>query len=260
MMIMEYAIEVVDLVKRYAKAKVPSVDGISFTVAKGQFFSLLGPNGAGKTTTISILTTLLSRTSGKTLVAGFDTEKQSNQVRSRVGIIFQKPSLDQNLTAEENVRFHAALYGLFPYRPTYQMMPEKYKNQIKQLSEVLGLTPDDLAKPVKTMSGGMKRKLEIVRSLMHKPQVLFLDEPTSGLDPQSRKSLWNYLSQIRKEHHTTIFLTTHYLEEAEDADMICVINNGKIVAQGSPAKIKKEFAGQHTTLEQAYLNIVEQTQ
>lgn len=257
---MEYAIEVKDLVKKYAKVNTPAVNGVSFTVAKGQFFSLLGPNGAGKTTTISILTTTLSRTSGISKVVGFDTEKQSGEVRKRVGIIFQKPSLDQNLTAEENVRFHAALYGLFSYRPTFDLMPEKYQRQVRELSEVLGLSASDLQKPVKAMSGGMQRKLEIVRSLMHRPQILFLDEPTSGLDPQSRRSLWDYLTEIRRKHKTTIFLTTHYLEEAENSDTVCVINNGTIAAYGSPAQIKKQFAGQHTTLEQAYLNIVEQTQ
>lgn len=257
---MRYAVEVKNLVKKYAKSPTPAVDNVSFTVRPGQFFSLLGPNGAGKTTVISILTTLLSRTSGISQVAGYDTENQSSQVRNRIGIIFQRPSLDQNLTAEENVRFHAALYGLYPYRPLYRSMPETYKQQITQLSAVLGLTPAQLQQPVRTLSGGMKRKLEIVRSLMHRPDILFLDEPTSGLDPQSRHSLWAYLNQIRHQNHTTIFLTTHYLEEAEDSDLVAIINLGKIIARGSPTQIKKEFAGHKTSLEQAYLNIIEASQ
>jgi ABC-2 type transport system ATP-binding protein len=257
---MRYAVEVKHLVKKYAKSPTPAVDNVSFTVKSGQFFSLLGPNGAGKTTIISILTTLLVRSSGISRVAGFDTENQSSQVRSRIGIIFQRPSLDQNLTAEENVRFHAALYGLYPYYPFYRSMPEAYKQQISQLSAVLGLTAVQLGQPVRTLSGGMKRKLEIVRSLMHRPEILFLDEPTSGLDPQSRRSLWSYLHDIRKSNGTTVFLTTHYLEEAEDCDAVAIINNGKIIAQGSPLAIKKEYAGKKTSLEQAYLNIIEAAQ
>lgn len=253
-------IQVENLVKRYAKSRVNSVDSVSFSVSAGQFFSLLGPNGAGKTTTISILTTLLSRTSGTSQVAGFDTETQSDQVRKHVGIIFQRPSLDQNLTAEENIRFHAAMYGLFGYRPSFKWMPPAYQNQVENLTTILGLKLSDLHQPVKNLSGGMKRKLEIVRSLMHRPQILFLDEPTSGLDPQSRRSLWTYLEDVRRKFHTTIFLTTHYLEEAEGSDVVCVMSQGKVAALGSPAQIKKQFAGKKTSLEQAYLNIIEQTQ
>jgi len=257
---MQTAIEVKDLVKTYTGAKTPAVNGVNFTVKSGEFFSLLGPNGAGKTTTISILTTLLSKTSGTVKVAGFDTTSQSNQVRANVGIIFQKPSLDQNLTAEENVRFHVALYGLFSYRPSFALMPEKYQQTIKELADVLGLSVNDLSQPVKNLSGGMKRKLEIIRSLMHKPKILFLDEPTSGLDPLSRKTLWEYLNKIRREDKITIFLTTHYLEEAEGSDDVCIINNGVVVAHGSPSEIKKKYTTQHTSLEQAYLKIVAQTQ
>lgn len=253
---MEYAIEVKNLIKTYPKNKIPAVNNISFSVPAGQFFSLLGPNGAGKTTTISILTTLLSKTFGVVKVAGYDVEKEAAKVRQNVGIIFQKPSLDQNLTAEENIRFHAALYGLYSYKPSLVLMPTDYQNKIKDLAEVLGLTNADMAKPVKAMSGGMKRKLEIIRSLMHKPKILFLDEPTSGLDPQSRKTLWEYLDTVRAKDKTTIFLTTHYLEEAENSDVVCVINNGIIVAQGTPTELKKKYSGEHTSLEQAYLKII----
>jgi ABC-2 type transport system ATP-binding protein len=201
---------------------------------------LLGPNGAGKTTTISILTTTLIPTSGNVLIAGYDVSKQARAVRETVGIIFQKPSLDLNLTAEENIRFHATLYGLYPFRPSYHTMPRAYREQIEKLSTILGIR-EDLFRSVKKYSGGMKRKLEIVRSLLHHPRVLFLDEPTSGLDPSSRRSLWEYLRQVRQENGTTVFLTTHYLEEAEQADSICIMNKGKIVARGTPTQIKAEL-------------------
>lgn len=232
------AIVVTNLVKKYHKAETNAVDGVSFDVKEGEFFALLGPNGAGKTTTISILTTILSKTSGEAMVAGFDLERQANEVRRRVGIIFQNPSLDQNLTAEENIRMHCILYGLYPFRLTYKAMPDDYKNRVHDLVRILGLGEKEIFKPIKTFSGGMKRKLEIIRSLMHKPQVLFLDEPTVGLDPLSRKNLWEYMDEVRKTEKTTIFLTTHYLDEAEGVDRVCIINKGKIVALGTPDAIK----------------------
>ena len=231
-------IEVTELRKRYKKATTDSVKGISFYVEEGSFFSLLGPNGAGKTTTISILTTLLSSTAGKVMIAGHDVEKEPAAVRQQIGVIFQNPSLDLNLTAEENIRFHANLYNLYPYMPAYSMMPTTYQKKVGDLAEVLGLEKD-LHRPVKTLSGGMKRKLEIIRSLMHQPKVLFLDEPTTGLDPVSRQNLWRYLQDIRKTQEITIFLTTHYLEEAEGSDFLCIIDDGNIVAKGNPNEIKK---------------------
>ncbi len=256
---MPSAISVSHLVKRYKQATQAAVDDISFAVKSGEFFALLGPNGAGKTTIISILTTTLSPTSGQITVAGHDIATQTDLVRQNIGIIFQNPSLDKNLTAEENIRFHCALYNLYPYRPTYNSMPDIYKKHVTELTQVLDLTAADMQKPVINLSGGMKRKLEIVRSLMHRPKILFLDEPTSGLDPKSRRDLWQYLHSFRKSDHTTIFLTTHYLEEAEDADQVCIINLGKIVALGTPAQIKKEFVGSHSSLEAAYLDIIEKT-
>src|SRR5579859_6536833 len=229
-------IKVEHLLKRYKRAETNAVDDISFTVAPGSLFALLGPNGAGKTTTISILTTTLTPTSGNVLIAGYDVSKQAKEVRDTIGIIFQKPSLDLHLTAEENIRFHATLYGLYPFRPSYRTMPRAYREQIDKLSTILGIR-EDLFRSVKKYSGGMKRKLEIVRSLLHQPRVLFLDEPTSGLDPSSRRSLWDYLRLVREENGTTVFLTTHYLEEAEQADSICIINKGKIVSRGTPTQI-----------------------
>lgn len=236
---MSNIISVNNLIKRYKKAEHNAVDGVSFDVKEGEFFAFLGPNGAGKTTTISILTTTLSKTSGDVRIAGFDIDKESSKVRRNVGIIFQNPSLDLNLTAEENIRFHAILYGLYPFAPFYSLMPVSYKKRLNELAEVLDLK--DMYKPVKSFSGGMKRKLEIIRSLMHKPKVLFLDEPTVGLDPEARKNLWVYLKRIIGEEKTTVFLTTHYLEEAEVADKICIINHGKIIKEGSPEQIKREL-------------------
>jgi ABC-2 type transport system ATP-binding protein len=233
-------IEVLDLVKRYRGAEANAVDGISFQVAAGDLFVLLGPNGAGKTTTISILTTTLAPTAGTVRIAGFDADREASRVRREVGIIFQKPSLDVNLTAEENVRFHAVLYGLYPFRPTYGMMPRAYKRQVEELAAVLGLGRE-LFQPIKTFSGGMMRKLEIIRSLIHRPRVLFLDEPTIGLDPASRRNVWQYIHQVRSESGTTVFLTTHYLEEAEGADQVCVINRGKIIALGTPAELRADL-------------------
>ena len=236
-------IRVEQLVKRYRKAKQNAVDGITFDVAGGEFFALLGPNGAGKTTTISILTTTLVPTSGHAVIDGHDIVAEASTVRRAVGIIFQKPSLDLNLTGEENVRLHAVLYGLYRYAPAYRLMPQAYRRQLEGLAALLGLE-HEIHAPVRTYSGGMRRKLEIVRSLTHRPKVLFLDEPTAGLDPPSRRTLWDYLSTVRRESGTTIFLTTHYLEEAEQADRILVIDHGKVVAQGSPASLKAELAGE----------------
>lgn len=234
---MQPIIQVQHLVKRYNKATTNAVDDISFSVAPGELFALLGPNGAGKTTTISILTTTLLPTSGTVKIAGYDVRNASSDVRRCVGIIFQQPSLDLNLTAEENVRFHSVLYGLYPFRPAFSLMPREYKQQVRELAEVLGIQ-DEIFKPVKTFSGGMKRKLEIIRSLIHHPRVLFLDEPTSGLDPASRRNLWEYLRQVRASSGTTVFLTTHYLEESEEADNVCIIHKGKIVSFGTPTEIK----------------------
>jgi ABC-2 type transport system ATP-binding protein len=238
------AIRVEGLVKRYRKAERNAVDGISFEVRPGEFFALLGPNGAGKTTTLSILTTTITPTGGRALIDGLDVVADASAVRQRVGIIFQRPSLDKNLTGEENVRFHAILYGLYPYAPAYRLMAAGYRRQVEEWSELLGLGRD-IFQPVKTYSGGMLRKLEIVRSLVHRPHVLFLDEPTTGLDAPSRRALWSYLRDVRRDHGTTIVLTSHYLEEAEQADRICVIDAGRIVATGSPAELTAALADEY---------------
>ena len=241
-------IEVNNLVKQYKGAKTPSVDDISFTVDNGEFFAFLGPNGAGKTTTISILTTTLSKTSGEVKIAGFNIEKEARQVREKVGIIFQQPSLDPQLTAEQNIRFHACLYGMCGYRPTFRMMPAAYRKKVLELAEIVGIQ-DALFKPIKKLSGGMQRKLEIIRSLIHTPDVLFLDEPTQGLDAVSRRGLWEYIDDVRNQYGTTIFLTTHYIDEAENVDKVCLINHGKIAACTSPEKLKQSLLRQELILD-----------
>ncbi|AFV03458.1 Daunorubicin resistance ATP-binding protein [Dehalobacter sp. UNSWDHB] len=241
-------IYVEELVKQYDKAKTPAVKGVSFAVNEGEFFAFLGPNGAGKTTTISILTTTLSKTSGIVTIAGYDVEKEAKQVREKVGIIFQQPSLDLQLSAEENIRFHACLYGMFSYRPTFRLMPSAYKDRVMELAEIVGIQ-DALFKPVKKMSGGMQRKLEIIRSLMHTPSVLFLDEPTQGLDAVSRRSLWEYINTVRKEHGTTVFLTTHYIDEAENVDKVCIVNQGRVASCCSPEEMKKSLVRQELILD-----------
>ena len=243
-------IRVEDHVKRYKKAETNAVDGISFQVKAGEFFVLLGPNGAGKTTTISILTTTLSPTSGGATIDGSDVVREASAVRRKVGIIFQRPSLDQNLTAEENVRFHAVLYGIYPYAPTYALMARGYRAKVEELARLLGIARD-IHKPIKTFSGGMRRKLEIMRSLLHDPKVLFLDEPTAGLDVPTRRTLWEHLSEVRRTSGTTIFLTTHYLEEAEEADRICIIDKGKVVSFGTPDDIKRDLVEEYVLIDAA---------
>ena len=244
------AIEVKNLTKQYRGAKALSVDNISFSVGQGEFFAFLGPNGAGKTTTISILTTTLSKTSGSVTIAGYDIEKEARKVREKVGIIFQNPSLDPQLTAEQNIRFHACLYGMCSYRPSFKMMPAVYRRRVLELAEIVGIE-DALFKPIKKLSGGMQRKLEIIRSLIHTPEVLFLDEPTQGLDAVSRRSLWEYINRVRNEYGTTVFLTTHYIDEAEDVDTVCIINHGKIAACSSPEKMKQSLLRQELILDAA---------
>jgi ABC-2 type transport system ATP-binding protein len=243
-------LEVRDLTKRYKGASTNAVDGISFSVDAGAFFALLGPNGAGKTTMISMLTTTLAPTSGSARVAGHDLRREAAAVRRDVGIIFQKPSLDQNLTGEENVRLHVLLYGLYPWRPAYAFMPLPYRAALHEMAELLGLG-GDVFKPVRTYSSGMKRKLEIVRALLHRPKVLFLDEPTAGLDVPTRRTLWEHLETVRRDSGTTIFLTTHYIEEAEDADTICIIDQGKIVSTGTPTHVKAHLIQHYVDVDAA---------
>ncbi len=237
---MHEIIQVQNLINKYKTSEVNAVDNISFSVGEGEFFSMLGPNGAGKTTTLSILNTTLNPTSGKVKISGFDVYTQANKVREKIGVIFQTPSLDVRLTAEENIRFHSVLYGYIPFSYSYKALPSKYKKKIIELSDLMDLT-SDLHKPLTEFSGGMKRKLEIIIGLIHNPKILFLDEPTVGLDPLTRRNLWDYLLEIKKTGDKTIFLTTHYLEEAEESDHVMIVNKGKIVSFGTPEELKEDL-------------------
>jgi len=230
-------IKVKNLVKKYNG--LTAVDHISFSVEKGEIFGFLGPNGAGKTTTINILATLLAPTEGEVYVNNFNILTQKDQVRKSIGLVFQDPSLDDRLTAEENLYFHARLY---------QVPADEYK---KRMVEVLALVDllDRRKDVVKTFSGGMKRRLEIARGLIHHPAILFLDEPTLGLDPQTRAHLWDYILRLKQEKQMTIFMTTHYMNEAEYCDRLVIIDYGKIVAFDTPANLKKAVGGDIIILE-----------
>ncbi len=221
-----------------------AVDNISFDVNKGEIFAFLGPNGAGKTTTIKMLTTLLTPTSGEITINGFDPTKRQDDVRRSFGIVFQDPSLDDELTAYENLEFHGVLY---------QVPTNILKVRIKELLEFVELW-DRKDHLVKTFSGGMKRRLEIARGLLHHPKIFFLDEPTLGLDPQTRNHIWEYIKNLNSKESITIFFTTHYMEEAERiAQKVAVIDHGKIIAQGTPEELKQKT--HKNSLEDAFLSL-----
>ena len=240
------AIIVKNLTKKFGSSGnvLTAVDSISFEVEDGGIFAFLGPNGAGKSTTIKMLTTLLNPTSGEMKVNGFDPLTQQDQARKSFGIVFQDPSLDNELTAYENMEFHGILYKI----------PQPLRSsRIKELLEIVDLwdRKNDL---VKTFSGGMKRRLEIARGLLHHPKIFFLDEPTIGLDPQTRNQIWNYILNLNKKENITVFFTTHYMEEADRvAEQVAVIDHGKIIAQGSPRSLKTKT--KTTSLEDAFLNL-----
>lgn len=224
-------IKVENLIKRFNG--ITAVNEISFEVEEGTIFGFLGPNGAGKTTTINILCTLLSPTSGKAFIAGHDCMIEPSEVRKAIGIVFQDTTLDKDLTAYENLIFHAYLYNVS--KETMQVRV----NDALQFVDLYGRRGDI----VKKFSGGMKRRLEVARGLIHRPKVLFLDEPTLGLDPQSRANLWEFIAELPEKHKVTVFMTTHYMEEAEVCDRIAIIDNGKIIAMGSPEELKKTVGG-----------------
>lgn len=239
-------IEVRDLVKDFGNVR--AVDHVSFTVGDGMIFGFLGPNGAGKTTTIKMLTTVLHPSGGTIRVDGHDPQREQWQVRRSFGIVFQDPSLDDELTAFENMDLHGVLYDV---------PPADRKQRIGELLKLVELS-DERAHQVKRFSRGMKRRLEIARALLHTPKILFLDEPTIGLDPQIRNHIWSYIQGVSQERKVTVFFTTHYMEEAERvADEVAVIDHGKIVAQGTPATLKERTQGK--TLEDAFIAVTGHT-
>ena len=222
----EPAVEVHNLVKRFKE--VEAVKGIDLTVRAGETFGFLGPNGAGKSTTIKILCTLADATSGTAKVAGYDVARERDAVRRSIGLVFQEPTLDSYLTADQNLRFHGELYGVDRHTAAARR---------KDVLEMVGLY-DRKDHLVQTFSGGMRRRLEIARVLLHSPKVLFLDEPTIGLDPQTRASIWQYIGELHKTEEITVFVTTHYMDEAENCDRIAIIDQGRIVALDTPEKLK----------------------
>jgi ABC-2 type transport system ATP-binding protein len=239
-------IKVEHLVKTFGE--FTAVDDVSFDVAAGEVFAFLGPNGAGKTTTIKMLTTLLKPTSGAIAIDGLDAAKQSNETRKRFGIVFQDPSLDQELTAAENMDLHGVLYHV------PRMIRHERTQMLLELFELWDRRDDF----VKTFSGGMKRRLEIARGFLHTPKILFLDEPTLGLDPQSRNQLWTHVKNLNQTEGVTVFLTTHYMDEAERvADRIAIIDHGKIAAEGSPDELKAQT--ETDSLEGAFLKLTGST-
>ena len=222
----QFAVSVHGLVKRYGE--VDAVRGIDLQISAGEVFGFLGPNGAGKSTTINMLCTLLTPTAGRAEVAGHDVVHDRDTVRRNIGLVFQDPTLDTYMTAERNLRLHAALYGV-PH--------DILDDRIRQVLQMVGLWERRSSK-VSTYSGGMKRRLEIARGLLHSPRVLFLDEPTVGLDPQTRASIWSYIGELRKAEDITIFMTTHYMDEAEFCDRIAIMDHGRIIALDTPEALK----------------------
>jgi ABC-2 type transport system ATP-binding protein len=235
--VLEPAVEVHGLTKRYGD--LVAVDAVDFSVGQGEVFAFLGPNGAGKSTTIKMLCTLAHPTSGHATVAGFDVGTNARSVRRHIGLVFQEQTLDDQLTAEENLRFHAVLYGV-PHRHV--------EARISRVLELVALS-DRRKDLVSTYSGGMARRLEIARGMLHTPKILFLDEPTVGLDPQTRALIWDDIQRLRKEEGVTVFLTTHYMDEAEYAERIAIIDYGSIIALDTPDALKASVGTDTVSIE-----------
>ncbi|MBI3988344.1 MAG: ATP-binding cassette domain-containing protein [candidate division NC10 bacterium] len=226
------AIEANNLVKRFGT--ITAVDGVTFEVKSGEFFGFLGPNGAGKTTTIHMLCTLLKPTSGSARIKGYDCTREARDVRNAIGLVFQETTLDKDLTVYENLLLTCYLYNL---------KRREAQGRIGEIMKVLEIA-DRRGDLVKTLSGGLKRRVDIARGILHHPRVLFLDEPTIGLDPQARIAIWDMIDRLREQQHMTVFLTTHYLDEAERCDRVAIIDHGKIIALGSPEELKRTIRGE----------------
>ncbi len=233
---MDKIIEITNLKKHFGDVK--AVDGITFSVKKGELFAFLGLNGAGKSTTISVICGSLSKDEGEVVIGGKKIEKEPNAIKSQIGVVFQNSVLDKPLSVYENLKSRAALYGI-----TGKDF-EKRLGEITELFELNGL----LRRPVGKLSGGQRRRIDIARAVLHRPEILILDEPTTGLDPQTRKTVWRVINQMRKTDGITVFLTTHYMEEAAEADNIVILDSGKIAAEGSPLELKNKYASDTLTL------------
>lgn len=229
-------IEIENLSKSFKDVK--AVSDLSFSVKKGELFAFLGVNGAGKSTTISIICNQLKKDSGKIVIDGVDIDKNSESINSKLGVVFQASVLDSFLTVYDNLKNRAALYGIYG---------KEFEKRLDELSDILNFK-DLLKRSVKKLSGGQRRKIDIARALFHHPKILILDEPTTGLDPQTRKNIWNVINKLRKEEQITVLLTTHYMEEAADADYVVIIDSGKKVASGTPLELKNKYTGDFITL------------
>ena len=217
---------------------VEAVKDVSFSVKEGELFAYLGVNGAGKSTTISILCGVLDRDGGTVKVGGFDIDRDGERIKSIIGVVFQNSVLDRALTVKENLRCRASLYGI---------CGNDFEKRLSELSSLLDLD-EIMNRPIKKLSGGQRRRIDIARALLHKPRLLILDEPTTGLDPKTRKTVWEIVSKLRREENMTVFLTTHYMEEAAEADNVVIIERGKIAAVGTPNELKNEYAGDFVTV------------
>ena len=233
---MENIIEIKDLYKSYGSVK--AVQDLSFVVKRGELFAFLGVNGAGKSTTISMICGQLKKDSGNITVCGKDVEKHFDDISRKIGVVFQSSALDAKLSVKNNLKSRAALYGI---------TGKKFEKRLKELAELLQFG-DFMNRPLEKLSGGQKRRIDIARALLHEPEILILDEPTTGLDPQTRRLLWKVVDDLRKEKGLTVFLTTHYMEEAADADYIIILDSGKIAAEGAPLELKNKYAGDYVTL------------
>ena len=236
---MNQAIEIKNLKKYYKDVK--AVDDISFSVAEGEFFAFLGVNGAGKSTTISVICGKTSRDGGEVKIAGYDPVTSPYEIGKRLGVVFQNSVLDASLTVYDNLKYRAALYNI---------QGEAFRSRLEELKELFDLAPI-LSRSVGKLSGGQRRKCDIARALIHKPDLLILDEPTTGLDPQTRRSVYETIHRLRREKKMTVLLTTHYMEEAADADRVVIIDGGKILADATPLELKEKYAGDFITLYRA---------
>ena len=233
---MENIIEISNLNKSYGAVK--AVQDLSFRVKRGELFAFLGVNGAGKSTTISMLCGQLRKDSGTIMVCGSDVEKEFDRISRKIGVVFQRSALDEQLSARDNLRSRAALYGI---------TGKTFTRRFGELAELLDFSGFS-DRPLSKLSGGQKRRIDIARALLHEPEILILDEPTTGLDPQTRKLLWDVVETLRREKKLTVFLTTHYMEEAADADYVVIIDSGRIAAEGTPLELKNKYVGDYVTL------------